>query len=684
MHGKYLAVYAALVCLLILSGCAGRMQVFNPPVPPGSAAPVAAGVLPEPSALYQQLPARSASAAALVVRGSAFEPVLCLRVAALGDAAEFSPQCGDGEPAAQTLACALYRLSGQGYPGAAVLHTLWDVAPADYADAWLGLANWNAERWDWYPLATAGTAQMPAAGFTAYRLPASGEMLAAVVLTGAAPARLRELRVGGSVPYAAGGCVLRADGSGVMGVPLKLDGGPGQVHSDFGGLWQFSGLSAGSYTVTPELPRICFEPPNREFTMIFDYVPVGDFTLASWNHSWGTAGAGELECAASVCFDAAGNLLVSGQANSPTQYNALCMKYNADGELQWAKRMRPAGSQFTASVARDNAVDSAGNIYLATFPGILKLDSAGELLWAKGVCAIPDMPVAGSCVALRADEGIYVASAFSTGTSRSEMLLYSFNPEGGLEHLYRYASSYSLLPQALTVDADGNALLLAQARPAPYSEDIDWAVIKAGPLCQQIWVKRWAATSAVDIPACIAVDAANNLYLAGGMQGAEPNFWIPVLQKLSPNGEPLWQRQWEVSPEFTGAITGLGVWSGTVYAYGGSHLALFNLDGDLLQQFDISVAPAVAYYMGDLAVGPSGEVAMAGDAWHTADNTWIEEAGNSQPLDLPWDPLSCTVSALQFTIQDFPIIVEDAAGQVDILDYGEDVGLLYHIAFDPQ
>lgn len=115
------------------------------------------------------------------------------RVTIAGDSLLFSPDWDPaGKPAdASQLAFALYSFPISDYPGEAYIDLNWNGA-APVQDYFIGIADPNALRWQWY----SGTARFsPPGGFEPWLYP-SGEVLIAVMLSGTQAHTLDSLQVG--------------------------------------------------------------------------------------------------------------------------------------------------------------------------------------------------------------------------------------------------------------------------------------------------------------------------------------------------------------------------------------------------------------------------------------------------------------------------------------------------------
>lgn len=91
-----------------------------------------------------------------------------------------------------------------------------------------------------------------------------------VFYTTAGGLQLTSCAIGGNIPstYSISGKVSTTGGSGISGVTMGLSGtATKQTNTDGSGNYVFSGLSNGSYTVTPALTGYSFSPSNSSVTI---------------------------------------------------------------------------------------------------------------------------------------------------------------------------------------------------------------------------------------------------------------------------------------------------------------------------------------------------------------------------------------------------------------------------------
>jgi outer membrane protein assembly factor BamB len=115
---------------------------------------------------------------------SDFVPGFSQRVTSLTPRAAFSPAWVDASSPVNTVAFAIYNFQPGGWTGRPVVHTAWSVKPQIFSQLWLGVSNWDKDRWDWYSGSAAGAAELPGDSLAVYKDLQARETYVVVLLTG--------------------------------------------------------------------------------------------------------------------------------------------------------------------------------------------------------------------------------------------------------------------------------------------------------------------------------------------------------------------------------------------------------------------------------------------------------------------------------------------------------------------
>ena len=244
---------------------------------------------------------------------------------------------------------------------------------------------------------------------------------------------------------------------------------------------------------------------------------------ASGNVLWAkSSGGSSADYAFSVTADASGNILMTGLFESPTITfgsttltltnaglgNMFLVKYNASGNVLWAKSAGGIYGDWASSVT----TDVSGNIYVAGLFGspnitfgsttlnnagglsydmfLVKYDASGNVIWAKSAGGINDDWV--TSIIADASGNLYLAGHFGSSTLTFGSTTLN---KVGVRDIF-----------LVKCDASGNAL----------------------------WAKS-AGGSSYNIALSVAADASGNVYLAGYFDSPTVTFCFTTLTNAGSN-----------------------------------------------------------------------------------------------------------------------------------------------------
>ncbi len=231
-----------------------------------------------------------------------------------------------------------------------------------------------------------------------------------------------------------------------------------------------------------------------------------------WAKSVGTTTA---DASQSITLDASGNIYTTGYFQGTVDFDpgdgvtnlisagandVFITKFDANGNLSWAKAMGGTGSEFSYSIA----VDAAGNVYSTGYfnsstatadfdPStntayltnagssdiyVSKLDTNGNFVWAKSIGGTSND--AAYALKLDANSNIYIAGYFSSATI-------DFDPNAG----------------AVNLTSNGNG---------------DAFVCKFDTNGNYVWANSMGGGS-IDQANAISLDANGNIYVTGNFAG---------------------------------------------------------------------------------------------------------------------------------------------------------------------
>lgn len=433
---------AIVVTACHLGACTNSGTRINAYLPNQPAVPAFEGLLPPPSALagWKELPRRSSyTEDGLIRHGKEYEGSLPNRnVSIVGETASFEPAWSDGssvDPAG--LAFCTFLFAADGFDRQPQVRYGWEIAPAQEAKTYLGLANWSEDCWEWFVLGPAGF--RPFASFEQY-LGLTGALMAVVVQTGTEICRLRYLRLGPQQLFATLSAVP-ARGVVPLEVTLTAQGSYSLAGNIVEAVWDFEGdgsldVSSGALLEKDHT----YDPPGEWYPRVQITSEYGVQAYASaavnadepWERVWGLDGRG---IAGGMATDGESAVYVVGrQEVGDEDDDLLLLKYGLDGDFEWARMWGSTGYDYGTDVA----VSGSGDLYVTggTYSfgeGLTDLllqrwDSGGNLIWTRTWGG--EGTDVGYGVALIGDD-VFVAGrtdSFDGGTGK--VLLLAYDPDG--------------------------------------------------------------------------------------------------------------------------------------------------------------------------------------------------------------------------------------------------------------
>lgn len=313
------------------------------------------------------------------------------------------------------------------------------------------------------------------------------------------------------------------------------------------------------------------------------------------------AGGTSIDIANSVTIDPAGNVFVCGYFQSPTivfgtttltnvanGYNYFVVKYDASGNVLWAKSAGSSGYESANGIS----TDASGNVIVAGYFSsasfsigstslnnagnfdafIAKYDGAGNVLWAK--CANGLYLDQANAVTTDAVGNIYVTgyygsnsllfgtSSISHSGSNNQYNIFTakYNASGVFQWAKQAGSHPDHVAYSICADASGNVYVAGYYSSATFSFGTS-TLINPFPGYSDIMVLKYdAAGNEVqalgignpgnEAAQAVKVDASGNIYLSGWYQlddlivGSDTLVSLGGLDgfvtKLDANGNPLW------------------------------------------------------------------------------------------------------------------------------------------------
>ncbi len=248
-----------------------------------------------------------------------------------------------------------------------------------------------------------------------------------------------------------------------------------------------------------------------------------------WVQRYNGPGYGD-DWATDLAVDASGNVYVTGRSwGSENDLDYTTIKYNSEGEERWVARYSGPCNGNDWAFAID--VDESGYVYVTGRSwgsetdfdyATIKYNSEGEEQWAaryNGPGNDWDQP---SCIAVDASGNVYV-TGFSVGLElSSECTTIKYNSEGEEQWVARYGipgSSYNI-GRNIAVDESGNVYVTGQSDGVETSSD--YATVKYNSEGEEQWVARYH--NDFDYASAIAVDASGHVYVTGSSWDAATEY----------------------------------------------------------------------------------------------------------------------------------------------------------------
>lgn len=272
-----------------------------------------------------------------------------------------------------------------------------------------------------------------------------------------------------------------------------------------------------------------------------------------WVRTWGGKNSDEIH---GIAIDSGDNIYAAGRTESfrAEEMDALLLKYDSSGTLQWAKTWGGGGWDLLSCVA----VDSTDNIYTAgwtksfgageTDALLLKYDSSGTLQWARTWGEQGSDQLFG--IAVDSTGNICAAgSTYNSDTGRDGALLLKYNSSGALQWVKTWnLNNYDVTTNGVVVDPVGNIYTGGYIAGCVCSEYNDAFVMKYNNSGVLQWVKIWDGSRegrwVGEVIRRLVVDSNGNVYAAGQIGRPEEFAFDALLLKYDPSGTLQWAKTW--------------------------------------------------------------------------------------------------------------------------------------------
>ncbi|MCA9743459.1 MAG: SBBP repeat-containing protein [Deferribacteres bacterium] len=277
----------------------------------------------------------------------------------------------------------------------------------------------------------------------------------------------------------------------------------------------------------------------------------------AWAAQFGSGMAPSQNWVSDIAVDANGDVYVTGSSVHPeTDRDMYTAKYSAAGALLWEARYHDPLRNYDE--AHFVAIDKAGYVYVGGLSDepyttevtnvvvLIKYDTNGAQQWVTtfagedgGVVDYLDG------MALDSRGNICLTGTFRKDGSTSEFIVLKFNPQGEKLWHRRYAEPKNInFPDALAVDAQDN--IIVAGRSAIEGGGDELAVVKYDSVGNLLWIARsaenfdrwgWITT--------MATDPAGNVFVAGRGEPRWGGYYDFYISKFTADGRQDWIQSYD-------------------------------------------------------------------------------------------------------------------------------------------
>jgi uncharacterized delta-60 repeat protein len=268
-----------------------------------------------------------------------------------------------------------------------------------------------------------------------------------------------------------------------------------------------------------------------------------------WVQTYNGPGNG-IDIAFSVVIDDLGNVYVAGNSPGDTSANDITtIKYNSAGQQQWVRRYNgPGNSDDGTNGTNAIAVDGAGNVYVAGWSAgeqntdyiVIKYNGNGDQQWAERYNGLGNGYDAPYGVALDDSGNVYVTGSSTGDGTGSDYTTIKYNSDGVQQWAQSYNGPGNGYDAALAVAVDATGNVYVTGTSTAKNGLTDCTTIKYDTNGNQQWAEIYdGLASGTDYGNSIAVDDSGNVYVTGSSEGTETNRDYLTLKYDSPG-----QQQW--------------------------------------------------------------------------------------------------------------------------------------------
>jgi hypothetical protein len=329
----------------------------------------------------------------------------------------------------------------------------------------------------------------------------------------------------------------------------------------------------------------------------------------SWVREFSSGVPGGLDLAQAMVTDASGNVYVIGRSiDSTFSSDYLTLKYDANGDLQWAARYNGPGNgdDYPNAIV----VDDSGNVYVtgeSAAPGgftdyaTIKYDRDGNELWVARFNGPANFNDGAKAIAVDGEGNVYVTGRAMADMFSPDFTTIKYDPDGNEIWVAWYDGPGKYFDEANAIRVDENGNVYVTGLSTGSGSGADFATIKYSSDGQEQWVARYDGPgNSVDFAVAMAIDELGNVYVTGVSLGSGTSSDFATI-KYDKDGVEQWVSRFNGTENSEDEARDLAVdGSGNVYVTGTSNGPVFDPNRDFItvKYNDAGVEEWVARYNG--------------------------------------------------------------------------------------